>query len=87
MIRPVLQCGTLRLVTSQLCLLQVVTGCDSSSIAVWDIETGNKSIVFSNAHGEEEITVMGFDESWRRLMTGARNGTIKVKLLHKQMGC
>ena len=46
MICPVLQCGTLRLVTSRLCLLQVVTGCDSSSIAVWDIETGNKSIVF-----------------------------------------
>ncbi|XP_041364011.1 WD repeat-containing protein on Y chromosome-like isoform X2 [Gigantopelta aegis] len=57
---------------------QVVTGCDSSSIAVWDIETGNKSIVFSNAHGDEEITVMVFDESWRRLMTGARNGSIKV---------
>ena len=31
---------------STLCLLQVVTGCDSSSITMWDIETGNKSIVF-----------------------------------------
>jgi WD40 repeat protein len=58
--------------------LQVVTGCDSSSIAVWDIDTGSKSIVFSNAHGSEEITCMIFDESCRRLITGARNGTIKV---------
>ncbi|XP_076443223.1 cilia- and flagella-associated protein 337-like isoform X3 [Babylonia areolata] len=57
---------------------QVVTGCDSSSIAVWDIETGNKSIVFSNAHGDEEITCMVFDETMRRLISGARNGTIKV---------
>jgi WD40 repeat protein len=56
----------------------VVTGCDSSSIAVWDIETGSKSIVFSNAHGDEEITCMVFDEVERRLITGARNGTIKV---------
>jgi WD40 repeat protein len=56
----------------------VVTGCDSSSIAVWDIETGSKSIVFSNAHGDEEITCMVFDDVERRLITGARNGTIKV---------
>ncbi|PVD39372.1 hypothetical protein C0Q70_02002 [Pomacea canaliculata] len=57
---------------------QVVTGCDSSSIAVWDVESGNKSIVFSNAHGDEEITCMVFDDSCRRLISGARNGTIKV---------
>ncbi|XP_052069658.1 WD repeat-containing protein on Y chromosome-like isoform X4 [Mytilus californianus] len=57
---------------------QVVTGCDSSHVAVWELESGNKSIVFSNAHGNEEITCMVFDESWRRLITGARNGTIKV---------
>ena len=60
------------------CFLQVVTGCDSSAVAVWDVETGSKAIVFSNAHGSEEITSMKFDASWRRLLTGARNGTIKV---------
>ncbi|XP_035828989.1 WD repeat-containing protein on Y chromosome [Aplysia californica] len=59
-------------------LKQVVTGCDSSTIAVWDIETGNKSIVFSNAHGDEEITSMAFDTTYRRLISGARNGTVKV---------
>ncbi|GAB1602852.1 WD repeat-containing protein on Y chromosome-like [Argonauta hians] len=57
---------------------QVVTGCDSSTISVWDIEAGSKAIVFSNAHGNEEITCMKFDTTWRRLLTGARNGTIKV---------
>ncbi|KAK3593630.1 hypothetical protein CHS0354_025521 [Potamilus streckersoni] len=57
---------------------QVATGCDSSAIALWDIETGNKSVMFSNAHEDEEITCMTFDRSYRRLFTGARNGTIKV---------
>ncbi|XP_052262965.1 WD repeat-containing protein on Y chromosome-like isoform X3 [Dreissena polymorpha] len=57
---------------------QVATGCDSSVIALWDIETGNKSVVLSNAHMEEEITCMTFDSSYRRLLSGARNGTIKV---------
>lgn len=59
-------------------LIKVVTGCDSSNVAVWELESGNKAIVFSNAHGDEEITCMAFDESYRRLLTGARNGTIKV---------
>ncbi|CAH1274614.1 EFCAB8 [Branchiostoma lanceolatum] len=57
---------------------QVVTGSDDSTVAVWDIETGNKSIMFTNAHGNEEITCMTFDTSLRRLITGARDGTIKI---------
>ncbi|XP_059147520.1 WD repeat-containing protein on Y chromosome-like [Physella acuta] len=59
-------------------LKQVVTGCDSSTIAVWDIETGNRSIVFSNAHGDEEITCLTFDSTCRKLISGARNGSVKV---------
>ena len=62
-------------------LFQVATGCDSSVIALWDIETGNKSVVFSNAHGDEEITCMAFDSTFRRLFTGARNGSVKVYCL------
>ncbi|KAI8506660.1 hypothetical protein Bbelb_160870 [Branchiostoma belcheri] len=57
---------------------QVVTGSDDSTVAVWDIETGNKSLMFTNAHGDEEITCMTFDTSLRRLITGARDGTIKI---------
>ncbi|XP_070580974.1 cilia- and flagella-associated protein 337-like [Ptychodera flava] len=57
---------------------QVVTGADDSSIAVWDIETGSKNHVLSNAHGDEEITCMAFDSSLRKLISGARNGSIKV---------
>jgi len=47
----------------------------------WDFETGNKNLVFTNAHGDEEITSMAFDGNWRRLITGARNGTVKVIVL------
>lgn len=55
-----------------------MTGADDSSIMCWDFETGNKNLVFTNAHGDEEITSMAFDGNWRRLITGARNGTVKV---------
>ena len=48
-------------------------------LAVWDIETGVKCLVFANAHDTEEITAMAFDDSRRRLITGARDGSIKVR--------
>ncbi|KAM4691166.1 LOW QUALITY PROTEIN: cilia- and flagella-associated protein 337-like [Rhinophrynus dorsalis] len=57
---------------------QVVTGSEDSTIAVWDVETGTKSLLLNNAHGQEEITCMVFDKSQRKLITGARNGTIKI---------
>ncbi|XP_066560708.1 cilia- and flagella-associated protein 337 [Amia ocellicauda] len=57
---------------------QVVTGCDDSTVAVWDVDTGTKCLQLSGVHGQEEITCMAFDSTLRRLVTGARNGTIKV---------
>ncbi|BFZ18007.1 hypothetical protein BsWGS_21047 [Bradybaena similaris] len=63
-------------------LKQVVTGCDSSTIAAWDVETGAKSVVFPNAHEGEEITCLAFDDSYRRLISAARNGTVKVWNFH-----
>ncbi|XP_067403406.1 cilia- and flagella-associated protein 337-like [Emydura macquarii macquarii] len=57
---------------------QVVTGCDDSTVAVWDVVTGAKHLFISNAHGNEEITCMALDNSQHRLITASRNGTIKV---------
>ncbi|XP_075760105.1 cilia- and flagella-associated protein 337-like isoform X2 [Pelodiscus sinensis] len=57
---------------------QVVTGCDDSTVAVWDAETGAKHLLINNAHGKEEITCMALDSSQHSLITAARNGTIKV---------
>ena len=58
---------------------QVVSGADDSSVAVWDVETGAKSMLFEHAHGDYEITCMSFDANYRKLYTGARNGTVKVR--------
>ncbi|CAH1794020.1 unnamed protein product [Owenia fusiformis] len=57
---------------------QVVTGADDSTVCVWDIDSGAKCLMWTGAHGNEEITTMIFDRTWRRLFTGARNGTMKV---------
>ncbi|XP_071402332.1 cilia- and flagella-associated protein 337 [Centroberyx affinis] len=59
-------------------LRQVVTGHADSSLSLWDVETGRRRLTVSNAHGEEELTCMALDSSHRRLITGARNGTVKV---------
>ncbi|XP_040187600.1 WD repeat-containing protein on Y chromosome-like isoform X2 [Rana temporaria] len=57
---------------------QVVTASEDSSIAVWDVETGDKFLLLRNAHGQEEVTCLSLDTSRRRLISGAQNGTIKI---------
>jgi len=47
-------------------------------VSVWDVDTGSKIMQFSQAHGEAEITAMSFDPSGRRLITGGRDGTVKI---------
>lgn len=59
-------------------LVQVVSACHDSVVCVWSLETGEKIIQFSNAHGYSEITAMIFDPSKRRLITGARDGTVRI---------
>ena len=57
---------------------QVVSGCHGSVVSVWDVDTGEKTIQFSQCHGNVEITAMTFDTTGRRLVTGARDGSIKI---------
>ena len=47
-------------------------------MCVWSLETGEKIIQFANAHENSEITAVSFDPSKRRLVTGARDGTVKT---------
>ena len=64
----------------------VVSVCQDSVVSVWDIDTGEKIIQFINAHkrierGVEipvEISAITFDGPCRRLLTGARDGSVKV---------
>ncbi|KAA8581745.1 hypothetical protein FQN60_003326, partial [Etheostoma spectabile] len=58
-------------------LRQVATGHVNSSVSLWDVESGRRRLQILNAHGEDELTCMALDSSHRRLITGARNGTIK----------
>ena len=57
---------------------QIVSGCHGSVVSVWDIDTGEKLIQFSNCHGSMEITAMAFDPTGRRLITGGRDGSLKI---------
>jgi WD40 repeat protein len=62
-----------------LCLLQLITCADNSSIGAWDIESGRKAYMVLDAHDGEEITCIAIDRQCRRIATGARNGVIKVR--------
>lgn len=57
---------------------QIVSGCHGSVVSVWDVDTGEKVIQFSHCHGTVEITAMAFDPTGRRLITGARDGSLKI---------
>jgi len=57
---------------------QVVSACHGSVVNVWHVDTGEKAIMFTNAHDGHEITAMSFDPTKRRLLTGSRDGSIKI---------
>lgn len=69
------------LCTFRLGLLQVITACADSSLAVWDVTTGMKIMEISNAHGMEKISCIALDRGQRRLISAATNGTIKVSFV------
>ena len=64
--------------TSLLLLNQVVSTSYDSMVCVWDLETGEKVIQFSNCHENCEITAMTFDPTHRRLLTAGKDGSIKI---------
>ncbi|KAJ3086960.1 hypothetical protein HK102_012084 [Quaeritorhiza haematococci] len=67
----------------------VVSGCDGGVVNVWDFISGQKAFRFADVHDKSEITAMAFDASRRRLITGGRDGSIKMwnfnngQLLHE----
>ena len=58
---------------------QISTAGDDSTITIWDLDSGVKAFSIQDAHGSEEITCMAYSTTGRKLMTGARNGTVKVR--------
>lgn len=57
---------------------QVVSGDSSGTICVWDVRTGKLEFEFRRAHQDHKLTCMAFDESKRRLYTGAEDGVVKL---------
>ncbi|XP_054979971.1 WD repeat-containing protein on Y chromosome-like [Sorex araneus] len=57
---------------------QVVSCSEASVVKVWDFETGALSSEFIGAHGNTGITCLTFDSSGRRLVTGGRDGRLKI---------
>ncbi|XP_016416478.1 WD repeat-containing protein on Y chromosome [Sinocyclocheilus rhinocerous] len=57
---------------------QVVSCSEGSVVKVWDVETGAQVFEYGCAHGESAITCMAFDPSGRRLVTGGRDGCLKM---------
>ena len=52
-------------------------------VKVWDLRSGQQLFEFSNAHTDPEVgpvavTCMTFDETYRRLITGGRDGILKI---------
>lgn len=56
---------------------QVVTCCEDSKVTVWDLNSGEKCMLFT-CEKDVEITCMVFDPTYRRLATGLRNGSVKL---------
>ncbi|KAI9331220.1 hypothetical protein BDR26DRAFT_824578 [Obelidium mucronatum] len=61
---------------------QIVTACDGGVINVWDALSGVHIFKFSETHGKSELTAVAFDVGYRKLITGARDGTIYIWNFH-----
>jgi len=56
----------------------VAIGRRDSSVDVWEAATGRRRFTVHGAHGGEELSCMSTDSGGRRLITGSRQGTVKV---------
>ncbi|XP_031194673.1 WD repeat-containing protein 49-like [Mastomys coucha] len=56
----------------------VISCCEASVVKVWDFETGRQVSEFIGTHGNAGITCLTFDSSGRRLVTGGRDGCLKI---------
>ncbi|KAJ7995130.1 hypothetical protein DPEC_G00241370, partial [Dallia pectoralis] len=57
---------------------QVVSCSEGSVVKVWDPNTGRQVFEFGGAHEQSAITCMTFDPKGRRLVTGGRDGFLKI---------
>ncbi|XP_048196561.1 WD repeat-containing protein 49-like [Perognathus longimembris pacificus] len=56
----------------------VVSCSEASVVKVWDLDTGTHLSEFIGDHGNAGVTCLTFDSSGRRLVTGGRDGCLKI---------
>ncbi|XP_042342922.1 WD repeat-containing protein on Y chromosome [Plectropomus leopardus] len=57
---------------------QVVSCTEGSVVKVWDFDTGHEVFEFGGTHDLSAITCLTFDSKGRRLITGGRDGCLKI---------
>ncbi|KAI7801017.1 putative WD repeat-containing protein on Y chromosome-like [Triplophysa rosa] len=57
---------------------QALSCSEGSVVKVWDVDTGAQVFEYGCAHGQAAITCMAFDSNGRRLVTGGRDGSLKM---------
>ncbi|XP_075330688.1 cilia- and flagella-associated protein 337 [Odontesthes bonariensis] len=57
---------------------QVVSCSEGAVVKVWDFDTGRQVFEFGGTHDLISITCMTFDSKGRRLITGGRDGCLKI---------
>ena len=55
----------------------MISGSHDSVVNVWDVTTGERLVQFS-CYSNTEITAMALAPGGRQLVTGARNGCVKI---------
>lgn len=58
--------------------VQVVSVCQTGTLVMWMVDTGQKVKQFHKIHGNNEVTSLTQDPSQTRLFTGSTDGTVKV---------
>ncbi|XP_064596054.1 WD repeat-containing protein 49-like isoform X2 [Liolophura sinensis] len=57
---------------------QVVSVCQTGTLVMWMVDTGQKVKQFHKIHGNNEVTSLTQDPSQTRLFTGSTDGTVKM---------
>lgn len=59
-------------------LHQVLSGSEGGEVRVWEAASGKCVLRIERCHGQHELTALAVDSEGRRVLTGARDGAIKV---------
>jgi len=61
------------------CDIQVVSASEDGVVSIWMLDTSQKVKQWTDAHGSAKLMTLAQDHSETRIVTGAADGTVKVK--------